>query len=143
MFPRDGSIFNCNNWVRIGLAFPRDRYHLELVLENCTRDNCLPGVQKNRRRAEEARQSPLFELRSLRTSFELHSYPFGIRFHEYDSNWDLIREQTHLESINSSKYNRSKQSYGNARPIRTQNVTVPIETGPVDTQSKGKTRNFQ
>ena len=33
--------------------------------------------------------------------------------------------QTHLGLISSGKWNRSKLSHGNARPIRTRNVTIP------------------
>jgi len=39
-------------------SFLRDRFHLELMHENCAGDICLAVVQENSGRAEEARQSP-------------------------------------------------------------------------------------
>ena len=65
------------------------------------------------------------------------------RFHEYGSKWDLIRKQTHLQPISSSTWNRSKQSRGNTRPIPTQNVTVQIGPGPVETQPTTVQRTLQ
>ena len=51
-FLQDGYNGHCNNWVRIGLAFTQDWFHLELMHENCAGDNCIAGVQENNRRAE-------------------------------------------------------------------------------------------
>ena len=64
-FPWADFILNRNNWVQIGLAFPRERFHLELMLENCEGDVCIAGVQETSRRAEEANQPLLFKFRSL------------------------------------------------------------------------------
>ena len=64
-FPRDRSISNRNNLVRMGLAFPQDRFHLEPMIKNCAGDICLARVQENNRSAEETRQSLFFKLRSL------------------------------------------------------------------------------
>ena len=94
-FPWDVSMWNRNNWVRIALAFPQEKFHLELVCNKSNRD------------AKEARQSLFFE---LRTSIVVHFLPGPIwdrwtRFQEYGSNWDLIQKQTHLEPISSPKWN--------------------------------------
>ena len=68
-FPRDSSILNRNNKVRICLALPRDWFHLELMLENCAGD--IVGMQENNRRSEQARQS------LLTTLFTSYPDPFG------------------------------------------------------------------
>jgi len=107
----DGFIWNRNSRVRISLAFQRDHIHLELMLENCARGNCLA---ESTRRAEEAPNH---------FSSGFVHFPFGsiwnhpTRFHKYGYNWEIIRKQTHLEAISNSKWNCSKQSLGNARPI--------------------------
>ena len=52
-----------------------------------------------------------------RKSLEAHNQFISFtRFHEYVSNWDLIRKKIQLESISSPKWNRSKQSRGSAYP---------------------------
>ena len=60
----------------------------------------------------------------------LHPFP-QVRFY-----LGPIRKQTLLELIISPKWNCSKQSRGNVRPIRTRNATFPIGTGPVETLRK-------
>ena len=62
-FPRDSSIWNHDNWVRIGFTFPRDRLNLKLMRGSCTEGICLAGVQESIRRAE-VRQSLFFEIRT-------------------------------------------------------------------------------
>ena len=119
-FPLDGSILNLSNLVWIGLAFPKDQFHFELILQNCAGDICLAGVQENNGRAIKLCQSLFFKLHSL--PIQTH-WNCSTCFHGTLG----IQKQTQLELISSPKWNDCKQSGGNARPMLTQNVTVSVE----------------
>ena len=137
MLTRDGSIWNCNNWARIAIAFPQVQFHLELILKSWYLPSKCTRMQW---RAEEARQALFFDFCSfcIRTHLELfHPCP-RIRFQ-----WFLIGKQTHMEPISNSGWNRSKQSHGNTWPICTRNVMVAIGTCSVVTQPKTLLLEFQ
>ena len=103
---------------------------MELKHANCTGDICLAGVLENNRIAKELRQSLFFEhcSRPIWTHLKVfHLFPRE-RF-QLGPNSKAAPE----ELISIPYWNRSMQSRGHARPIRTRNVTVPIATGPMET----------
>ena len=66
------SMGNCSKLVKIGLAFPRDLFHLEAMLENCAGDIYLAGVQGKLQKSR--RGAPIT---FLRTSFTSYPDPCG------------------------------------------------------------------
>ena len=88
-FTQDSSIRNCNKLARIGLAFTRDRFQLELILGSCAGDTCLAGMQDNSRRAEKEHQSLSFG----------STWNRATHFRECGSNWDLFRKQARWNQL--------------------------------------------
>jgi len=107
-FPTDGSIRNRNNLVQVGLAFPGDRFHLELMLESCTGDICLAGVQDSRRGAP----ITFFELRSLPIRIHLKSfYPFPQAQFQLGPNSETTDYQSPIEPFQAFPWKHEAYPY--------------------------------